>query len=63
MMSHSILDLMFSGLNESRILRFDGNRGKAEQKSADGAVKYNRPQSRKMAPLTQVLFSSSLSGA
>lgn len=54
-MSHSILDMMFSGLNECRILRFDGNRGKAEQKSADGAVKPVQEN--------QVLFSSSLSGA
>lgn len=46
-----------------QILRFDGNRGKAEQKSADRAVKCKRPQSRKMALLKQVLFGLSLSGA
>lgn len=48
---------------ECGILRFDGNRGKAGQKSVDGAVICNRPQSRKMAPLNQVLFRLSLSGA
>ncbi len=48
---------------ECGILRFDGKRGKAEQKSADGTVYRNRPHSRKMAPLNQVLFRLSLSGA
>lgn len=65
-MSHSILDLMFSGLNETKSvgsLDLMEKRGKAEQKSADGTVNRNRPHSRKMAPLNQVLFRLSLSGA